>query len=90
MSEDARRKEQLVQQAAGIVAAAQGKVKIVESMKIVGFTTPERKNMTTHQQVRRKARRLATVQKGKQPPAELNLNSTGSKAGIGCTLKNLG
>ena len=52
----------LVQEAAGVVAAANGKVKISAAMRLVGFSTPERRNMTTYQQVRRKAMKMSVVE----------------------------
>ena len=38
----------MVEQAAGIVSLTNGKVKITEAMKLAGFTTPDRKNMTIY------------------------------------------
>ena len=68
-----------MKQAAGIVAASDGKVKIVDSMKLVGFSTPERRNMTTYQQVRRRASKLIVVEVPKKPlPAQVNLSSSAS------------
>jgi hypothetical protein len=58
MSEDFGRLNRLVQEASGILTAANGKVKIVQAMQLVGFTTPERKNMKVYQQVRRLAAKL--------------------------------
>ena len=63
MSEEVGELNKKVFQASGIVAAAEGKVKIVDAMKLVGFSTPERKTMRIYQQVRRKAQRVTIVEK---------------------------
>jgi hypothetical protein len=51
MSEDIDRLKRLVTEASGLLALTNGKVKIVQAMKLVGFTTPEAKNMKLYQQV---------------------------------------
>jgi hypothetical protein len=66
MSEDDGRLKRLVLEASGIVAAAHGKVKIIQAMTLVGFSTPERKNMRIYQQVRRKSTKVSVVDHGKK------------------------
>ena len=61
MSEGSRSTEDKVLQAAGIVAAAKGGIKIVAAMKMAGFSTIETKAMRTYQQVRRKAQQMVVV-----------------------------
>ena len=79
MSEAVQREKELVRQAAAIVAASDGKVKIVDAMKLVGFATPERKNMRVYQQVRRRSTKLVVVEKGKKlPPVVVDLSSGNS------------
>jgi hypothetical protein len=46
MMDNEDRLERLVEEAAGIIAAANGKVKISQAMDLVGFTREERQNMT--------------------------------------------
>ena len=53
-------------EAAGIISASNGKVKISMAMKLVGFPTPERQNMTTYQRVRHKAQKLSVVEVNSQ------------------------
>ena len=80
-----------MKQAAGIVAASDGKVKIVDSMKLVGFSTPERQNMTTYQQVRRRASKLIVVEVPKKPlPAQVNLSSSASHVSALSTCEETG
>jgi hypothetical protein len=62
MSEEIARIKRLVQQASGILSAADGKVKVMQAMILVGFTTPERKNMKIYQQVRRKSEKIVCVE----------------------------
>ena len=79
MSEGAERQKRLVEHAAAIVAASEGKVKIVDSMKLVGFRTPERKNMRVYQQVRCRTSKLVVVEKGKKDrPVTVNMSSGSS------------
>ncbi len=61
MSDDSRSTEDKVLQAAGIVAAAKGGIKIVAAMKMAGFSSIETKAMRTYQQVRRKAQQMVVV-----------------------------
>ena len=69
MSEEDVELQKRVKQASGIVAAAEGKVKIIDAMRLVGFSTPERKNMRVYQQVRRRSQRVEVVELKKQAPA---------------------
>jgi hypothetical protein len=66
MSEENARVKRLVHEASGILAAANGKVKIMQAMILVGFTTPECKNMTLYQQVRPRSSNIAVVKVGKE------------------------
>jgi len=52
MSEQMPEEDGRIDHAGGITAAGKGKIKIVQAMKLVGFTTPERKNMALYQRVR--------------------------------------
>jgi hypothetical protein len=61
MSDNEERLKRLVKEASGILAAANGKVRVTQAMKLVGFTTPERTNMKWYQQVRRKQDKLVIV-----------------------------
>ena len=38
------------QEAVGVIAAANGKVKILSAMQLVGFLMPDCRNLTTYQQ----------------------------------------
>jgi hypothetical protein len=62
MDEENARCKRLTQEASAILAAANGKIKIIDAMRIVGFTTPERKNMKLYQQVRRKQSKFRVVE----------------------------
>jgi hypothetical protein len=59
MDEDFEKQIKLVQQASGIIAIGEGKVKITEAMKLVGFSTPERAGGKVYQQVRRRSLKVA-------------------------------
>jgi hypothetical protein len=86
MSEDNEHIKGLVLQASGIVAAAHGKVKIMQAMILVGFTTPERQNMTLYQQVRRKATKVSIVDHGKKATiATIALNCSNGSSVSGLT-----
>jgi hypothetical protein len=61
ISVDEDRLERLVVEAAGIIAAANGKVGIAQAMMLVGFTQEEKKNMTLYQRIRRKSARVEVV-----------------------------
>jgi hypothetical protein len=61
MSGEGDRLDRLVQEASGLLASTNGKVGIMQAMRLVGFTTPERNNMKVYQRVRRGATRYAVV-----------------------------
>jgi len=61
ISEGKERLEELISQAAGIVAAAKGVMKIRHVMKLVGFTQEEICSMTIYQRVRWQSLRLSIV-----------------------------
>ena len=61
MSEENAEEDGRINHASGIIAAAKGKIKITEAMKLVGFSTPERKNITVYQRVRRRSQQLTVV-----------------------------
>ena len=80
---DALRRQSLIEEASGIVAAANGKIKIVQAMKLVGFSTPERKNMTVYQQVRRRSLKVSVVEvrkgnNGRSLPGAFSMPSVSS------------
>jgi hypothetical protein len=62
MSKQHARLERLVHEASGIVAATHDKVKITQAMMLVGFTSPERRNMKIYQKVRRRSMKVAVVE----------------------------
>jgi len=51
-------KDERVDHASGIIAAGKGKIKIVQAMKLVGFSSPERKDMKLYQRVRRRSHQM--------------------------------
>ena len=56
-------------------------MRIVDSMKLVGFNTPDRKNMRVYQKVRRLSTKLVVVEKGKKdPPVQVNLSSSNASS----------
>ena len=61
MSEETPEEDERIDHAGGIIAAGKGKIKIVHAMKLVGFTTPERKNMTLYQKVRRRSHEMVVL-----------------------------
>lgn len=61
MSEDNPEEDGRINHASGIIAAGKGKIKITQAMKLVGFTTPERKNITLYQKVRRGSHKMQVV-----------------------------
>ncbi len=62
MSEDIPEEEdERITHASGIIAAGKGKIKITHAMQLVGFTTPERKNITLYQKVRRRSHKMQVV-----------------------------
>ncbi len=63
--------KEMVEQAAGIVAARANKVQIKAAMKLVGFSEEERSKFSLYQRVRRRSLRLEVVEKGKSttPPS---------------------
>ena len=80
-------RKMMVEEAAGIVSLTKGKVKIVKAMEIAGFSTPERKNMTLHQQVRRRSQKIdikfetkgkSSIDSDSSLPSSVHLHSQGS------------
>ena len=61
MSEASGGTEDRIVQAAGIVAAVKGGIKIVAAMRMAGFSAEEIKVMRLYQQVRRKAKEMVIV-----------------------------
>ena len=61
MSEETPEEDGRINHASGIIAAGKGKIKITQAMKLVGFTTPERKNITLYQKVRRLSHKMHVV-----------------------------
>jgi len=61
MSEETPEEDGRINHASGIIAAGKGKIKIAQAMKLVGFTTPERKNITLYQKVRRLSHKMHVV-----------------------------
>lgn len=61
MSGGEDRLKRLVLEAAGVLAVTNGNTKIVNAMKFVGFTTPERKDMKLYQRVRRSVAKVDVV-----------------------------
>lgn len=55
--------ETKVRVAAGVVAAAEGRMKIPEAMKLAGFSTPETKQPTIYQRVRRRSQRVVVEER---------------------------
>jgi hypothetical protein len=79
MSGDDDRLKKMVQQASGILTAANGKVKIVQAMELVGFTSDERRNMKLYQQVRRLSTKLVILNPtAKKTPSSAVTESQGS------------
>ena len=68
--EEEDRRKQLLAQAAGIVAASEGKVGITKAMELVGYSEEERKTMKFYQQVRRRSHVLVVVEKKSVVPLE--------------------
>ena len=58
MSEETPEEDERIDHAGGIISAGKGKIKIVHAMKLVGFSTPERKNMTLYQRARRRSHQM--------------------------------
>ena len=58
MSEETPEEDERIDHAGGIISAGKGKIQIVHAMKLVGFSTPERKNMTLYQRVRRRSHQM--------------------------------
>jgi len=58
MSEETPEEDERIDHAGGIISAGKGKIKIIHAMKLVGFSTPERKNMTLYQRVRRRSHQM--------------------------------
>jgi hypothetical protein len=63
--DDEDRLDRMVDEAAGIIAVANGKVKILQAMALVGFSPEETKNMMLYQKVRLKSSRVAMVELSK-------------------------
>jgi hypothetical protein len=61
MDGDFDRQETLVKKASGILAAGEGSIKPTQAMIIVGFTTPERKNMKLYMQVVRRSKKVCIM-----------------------------
>ena len=61
MSGDFARLEAMVEEASGIIVGGKGKVKIIQAMALVGFTSEEQKSMKLYQQVRRHSSKLVIV-----------------------------
>jgi len=61
MSEENTEEDGRINHASDIIAAAKGKIKITQAMKLVGFSTPERKNITVCQRARRRSQQLTVV-----------------------------
>jgi len=61
MSEQTPEEDKRINHASGIIAAGKGTIKIVQAMKLVSFTTPERKNITVYQRVRRRSQQMHVV-----------------------------
>jgi hypothetical protein len=57
--------EMQVEMASGIIADGCGHVKITQAMRLVGFTSPEIKNMKLYQQVRRQSVKVVVVENNK-------------------------
>ena len=70
MSEEVARLKRLVKEASGVLAATNGNVQIRAAMQFVGFTTPERHNMTLCQQVRRMLPKTTVTVALKTAPTE--------------------
>lgn len=80
MSSDNDRVATLVEEAAGIIAAAHGKVGVAKAMDLVGFSDVERGNMSIYQRVRRKVSRIAVgPREGTPPTTQVNLSSAESQ-----------
>ena len=58
MSEEILEEDDRINHASGIIAAGKGTIKIIHAMKLVGFTTPERKNISVYQRVRRQSQKM--------------------------------
>jgi len=62
MSEQTPEEDKRINHAtSGIIAASKGTIKIVQAMKLVGFTAPERKNITVYQRVQRRSQQMHVV-----------------------------
>jgi len=61
MSEAKEVEDEMIADASGIIAAARGKIKIRQAMRLVEFTDAQVKNMTLYQKVRRKAKQMMVV-----------------------------
>lgn len=61
MSEDGPEHQKMVEEAAGIFKASNGKIKLVDAMKLVGFSQEQTRVMRVYQQVRRKAQKLTII-----------------------------
>jgi len=75
--------DECVDHASGIIAAGKGKIKIVQAMKLVGFLSPERKDMKLYQRVRRRSHQMVvsfapwTIKKLSLFEVESTLNAPG-------------
>jgi len=63
MSEAKEVKDSMISHASGIICADKGKIKMRLSMRLVGFSDEQVKNMTLYQKVRRKALQMSAVDK---------------------------
>lgn len=76
------RQKRLVEEASGIIAAARGKVKITQAMGLVGFSTPERRDMKIYQQVRRRSMKVAVVAIAATKPAPIITSAVNSTVSV--------
>lgn len=63
-----------VEIAAGIIVGSQNSIGVSRAMEIAGFTSDDKKNITTYQKVRRRAQKLCIVEKKKGTPAAVNVD----------------
>jgi len=70
MSEANEMLEGMICHASGVIAAAKGKIKIREAMRLVGFANVQVETMSLYQRVRQKSMQMVVVDKRATPKAD--------------------